>query len=251
MIIQYCSDLHLEFPENKKFVQENPIQPTGEILILAGDIIPFGQIDDHKDFFDKLSNEFKHVYWLPGNHEYYYADLKERNGSFTEQIRSNITLLNNSIIQLQNVSLVFSTLWTYISELKAKVIEDRLSDFFLIKNHQKKFTVDDYNKMHLSCVAFIKNAIEFSSASKTIMITHHVPTLQNYPVKYAGSPVNEAFAVDLTELIENYQPDYWIYGHSHVNTPSFNINKTKMLSNQLGYLRYDQQIGYKTATIEL
>lgn len=244
MIIQYCSDLHLEFPENKKFIEENPIECNGDILILAGDIMPFGQIDDHKVFFDRLSDQFQQVYWLPGNHEYYYTDLDGRSGSFNEQIRKNITLLNNSIIQVGNISLVFSTLWTYISKPKSKIIQERLSDFFLIKNHTKPLIVDEYNSMHLSCISFIKNALEYSTDKKTVVITHHVPTLQNYPIQYLGSPVNEAFVVDLSELIEIFQPDYWIYGHSHINTTPFNIHKTRLLTNQLGYVRRNENKNY-------
>lgn len=41
MLIQYCSDLHLEFPVNKKYLNANPVKPEGEILLLGGDIIPF------------------------------------------------------------------------------------------------------------------------------------------------------------------------------------------------------------------
>ena len=71
MVLQYCSDLHLEFRENKAFMEAHPLEPRGDVLLLAGDVVPFGAMARYDSFFDDLSRRFETVYWLPGNHEYY------------------------------------------------------------------------------------------------------------------------------------------------------------------------------------
>jgi hypothetical protein len=70
MKIQYCSDLHLEFSLNAAFLEANPLKPEGEILLLAGDIIPFSIMDRANWLFDFASEHFESTYWIPCNHEY-------------------------------------------------------------------------------------------------------------------------------------------------------------------------------------
>lgn len=159
MKIQYCPDLHLEFHVNKRYLKANPIKPEGEILLLAGDIVPFTEIEKEKDFFDFLSGSFEHAYWIPGNHEYYRSDISERTGAFHERIRSNVSLINNSTIQHKDVRLIFSTLWSKLDLTKEWVIKKTMADFHLIRKSGNKINVDDYNALHDEALTFIKSQL--------------------------------------------------------------------------------------------
>lgn len=252
MTIQYCSDLHLEFPANKRFLKENPIIPTGDILILAGDIVPFRKIDQHQDFFHFCADHFKETYWIPGNHEYYGFDIAQKSGTFHEKIKSNVHLLNNTTIELAEIQLIFSTMWSKINPAHQWEIERGMNDFYMIKNGKFRFTTDQFNELHQESMAFLQKSLIENKLEKSVVVTHHVPTLQHYPDQYKGSILNDAFAVELTDFMEARQPDYWIYGHHHQNTHEFKIKNTTLLTNQLGYVEMNENLGFNPAkTIEL
>jgi predicted phosphohydrolase len=249
MVLQYCSDLHLEFRENKQFLNQHPLQSKGEILILAGDIVPFSEMDKRKDFFNYISDNFKLTYWLPGNHEYYYSDAAERSGSFNEKIRDNIFLVNNISIRHGDVKLIFSTLWSKISPVNEWQIARSISDFQVIKFNGKLFSASNFNQLHSDSLDFIKKELSKNDTGKTVVITHHVPTFLNFPSQYKGSILNEAFVVELFPLIESSNINYWIYGHHHSNTPDFNIGNTVLLTNQMGYVRNGENQDFRSDKI--
>lgn len=245
MKLQFASDLHLEFPANKLFIKENPLQPLGEVLILAGDIVPFDVLDKNKDFFNYVSEHFETTYWLPGNHEYYRFDIAKKSGVLNEKIRSNVFLVNNTSIIHKNTKLIFSTLWSKISNGHQWQIERSLNDFNLIKNKSFRFTAEAYNQLHDQCLNLIKSEIKNNTEEKLAVFTHHCPTFVNYPVQYKGDILNEAFATELYDLIELSDIDYWVYGHHHTNTSEFTIGKTKLLTNQLGYVHLNEHDLFK------
>jgi len=244
MIVQYCSDLHLEFPENKAFLEKNPIPVEGDILILAGDIVPFKVQEEHDDFWDYLSSNFQFVYWVPGNHEYYYSDISEYSGSIYKKLRNNVILVNNTSVINNDVRFIFTTLWTDISPVNQLITQYQMSDFRVIRDGVGMLTPERYNQLHRESLNFLIAELAKKDIEKTVVVSHHVPTYLNYPEKYKGETLNEAFAVELKHLIENLGIDYWIFGHHHQNKFDFTIGKTQLLSSQLGYVRHNEHLGF-------
>lgn len=213
--------------------------------MLAGDIIPFIEIEKENDFFNFLSDNFEHSYWIPGNHEYYRSDISERTGTFHEKIRNNVSLLNNTVIEHDGVRFLFSTLWSKINPTLEVVIKKSMADFHLIKNQGNKISGDDYDHLHEDCLAFLLKELSNLTDQKTIVVSHHLPTFFNYPEKYRYSELNTAFATELFDLIEPSNVDYWIVGHTHEVVPDFKIGKTMLTTNQLGYVEYEEHLNFR------
>lgn len=248
MKIQYCSDLHLEFPENLYFLKQNPIKPLGDILILAGDILPFIHMEKENNFLNNIARNYEAVYWLPGNHEYYYSDINKFNNPLKKEIRENLFLVNNVVIKHRGINLIFSTLWGIIHPQNAWITQQNVSDFHVIHVNKMRFTVEHFNNLHKECANFIETSLKQNDSNINIVITHHVPTLMNYPEQYRKSNINEAFAIEMHDFILNNPIGYWIYGHHHVNIQEFKIGKTQLLTNQLGYVRYNEHKAFKNNT---
>ncbi len=244
MKIQYCSDLHLEFEANSNYLEKFPLVVSGEILILAGDIVPLHDEFFSNSFFNFISKNYKKVFWVPGNHEFYYKDINEYKSSFNIKLKSNIHIVNNIALHYENVQFIFTTLWSNISAGNEKNVEQGVSDFECITVKNKKLRAKDFNKLHYDSLAFIQQAFE-NKQGKTVVVTHHLPSgLCNSPV-HNSSPINEAFCVELTDIIKKSDVNFWIYGHSHFNQKPLYIGNTILLTNQLGYVHFNEQGAFK------
>lgn len=240
MKIQYASDLHLEFKTNYKFASHfDIIEPIGDILVLAGDIMNFK--DKKEDFLKWCSLNFKDTYWVPGNHEYYGADILKYNDPLNEKIYHNVHLVNNVSLDVEGVHLVFSTMWTKIEPQYAFLIQERMSDFHAIKYGGVNLNVDRYNILHNKCYDFLLEEIDNLKDNKdnTVFITHHVPTYGVINPNYKGDILNEAFHFEFMNT-STLGPKYWIYGHNHYNTENFKLFDTTFVSNQLGYVQSNE-----------
>ncbi|MEN8119241.1 MAG: metallophosphoesterase [Bacteroidota bacterium] len=257
MKVQYCSDLHLEFDSNADYIKRNPIKPVGDIIILAGDITYLNFYFDRqteKDFINYLSDNFQSVYLMVGNHEFYGGeDIRLLDKPVHEKLRKNVALVNNTVAIHDSVKIIFSALWSRISEKNKHIILHGMNDFRLIPYHGRKFSVEDFNKMHEHSVQFIQKELKNNPGNqKTVIATHHVPTKKCNSPDFEGSPLNDAFIADLDDLIMENDIDYWIYGHIHRNLPEIKVGCTKLVSNQLGYIHANEYKRYKSdASIEI
>jgi predicted phosphohydrolase len=247
--IQYASDLHIEFPANRELLKLQPLKAEADILVLAGDLVPFVVMDKHRDFFRYISDHFALTYWLPGNHEYYHADIAEKSGVVHEKIRNNVLLVNNTSVVHEHVKLIFSTLWTSISPGYQWQIERGMNDFRLIKYFGHRFTAERYNQLHEECLTFIQNELKTNTEEQIAVFTHHCPTFLNYPEQFKGDVLNEAFAVELHDQIEASNIAYWVYGHHHSNIPEFSIGSTRLITNQLGYVQQNEHLLFQAHSV--
>ncbi len=246
MKIQFVSDLHLEFADNRAYLKNHPLEVTGDILLIAGDSayldVPESGRDTYSQyaFWDWASEHYKQVIVCLGNHDFYgYYDLATMPDGYCKEIRHNVHAYYNKVVSIDDTDIIVSTLWSFIEPFNAYQTEKGVSDFYRILYNGHRLTADDFNNEHERCLDFIRKAVKESRAQTKIVLTHHVPTQLCTVDEFKGSIINGAFTVELGDYIADSGIDYWIYGHSHRNMDA-KIGKTQIISNQFGYLSHGE-----------
>lgn len=212
--------------------------PVADILVLAGDIGYIGHESyELHPFWDWVSNNFRQVVVVPGNHEFYGGwDLNNLHNGMQVYIRDNVQWYYNSVIMIDGTEFILSPLFSTIQPDAKAIITSRLADFTHIEQDSERLTVEGYNKLHAECRAFLETVFATPKTDRRVVVTHHAPSFKCVHPDFVGSILNCAFYNDMDNLIEKSGADYWIYGHSHRNTGEVKIGDTTLLSNQLGYV---------------
>jgi len=237
MKIQYASDLHLEFDQQRTFVYHNKLKPVADILILAGDICYLKEEHFKFEFFEYVSNNWEHTYIIPGNHEFYKHsfDIAKVLPTFQLSVRDNIEYINNSVIEIDDIRFIFTTLWTKI--INTHLIESAMNDFRICTYEGRRFTTREHNICNMLALDFLTTSlVKSTNCHKTIVVSHHVPFSANYCNYPFVANLNEGFHIDMSSLYQQHDIDYWIYGHNHLNQKSIQMEGTTFLTNQLGYV---------------
>jgi predicted phosphodiesterase len=145
MKIQIASDLHLEFAENWRYLKEHPLEVSGDILVLAGDIGYLGGDNYSKHlFWDWASDNYQQVIVCMGNHEFYkYYDIATLKEGYSLEIRKNIHSYYNGIVSIAYTDIIVSTLWSSIDLENSFYTEQVISDFRRIIYNGELLTFSD------------------------------------------------------------------------------------------------------------
>lgn len=225
MRLRLLSDIHFEHHADfgRSFVDS--LDPTGvDVLVLAGDIctVQAGLSNALRMFCEK----FKHVVFVPGNHEYYQSDRGRVNATLGKAIErhDNLHVLDQRVVTIEGKRFIGVTMW-FPSSTLARSQAPYWSDFQCIQGFAK--WVFQRNE---SDVAFLRK--EMSEGD--IVVTHYLPSFESVHPKFAMTSTNCYFVCDIEDLITERKPALHLHGHTHESC-DYKIGPTRVVCNPFGY----------------
>lgn len=233
MKLHILSDLHMEYSQ---FV---PPATDADVVILAGDI------DGGTDAIAWAIKNFKvPVIYVAGNHEHYGQAISENTRNLKQATEgTNVHFLHNDEIALQGVRFLGSTLWTDFratgNQPQAELIAYReVKDYQFIEASPAVGLTPEYLRAeHARAVAFLDGALDTPFAGKTVVVTHHLPSMESVEAKYKErtSHLNAAYASNLERLMGQDRLALWVHGHTHTSW-DYDMYGTRVVCNPRGYV---------------
>ncbi len=225
MLINYFSDIHLEFGS-----LETP-QTEADVIIAAGDI------GIYKQGLKWLNSSTIPVVYVAGNHEFYDQEhSKTLDELRKDSTNSNVNFLENDSIILGDTRFLGCTLWTQLGGKdndRVHELKRTVNDFRKIFYQQKPIDVTTYAGLHRESLNWLTKELALPFAGKTIVITHHAPTFWSWDDS-PSSLTRFAYCNDLKEIMHEYEIAAWFHGHTH-SVSDYRCAGTRILCNPRGY----------------
>lgn len=260
MKIKVVSDLHLEF-------SDVDIPNNGaDVLVLSGDILLAGCLYDFpadyddttivskrqiqairfRNFLNYCSEDFAHVIYVAGNHEFYHFRWMETINVLREECAAfpNVHFLEKDSVTIEDVIFVGGTLWTDCNNsdpITCFTLSEKMNDFHIIKNDQLNYQrLKPHNIIvrHKETLEYIDVvASNAPKDKKVVVVGHHAPSFESVDLEYKNErEMNGGYASDLSEFILNHTNiALWTHGHMH-NISDYEIGNTRIICNPRGYV---------------
>jgi len=244
MKIQILSDLHLEFAD----MAIN--HSAADVVILAGDI----HVGQKGVEWAINAIPDKPVLYVLGNHEYYghiYPTLI--NTLKAVAANTNVHVLENDMITINDVSFYGCTLWTDLNlygnaRLVGMQCEQMLADFRKIRTAPRysRLRSFDVERIHAASKTWLETSYNKNSP-KSVVITHHAPSTLSIHPRFEDELLSACFASKLDDLVTALSPKLWIHGHMH-DSFDYTIGATRVICNPRGY-PMEKEMGFNPTLI--
>ena len=265
MKIRILSDLHVE----REVFEVPPV--AADVVILAGDIHNPGIVAVRWALLQPAFGPDTPILFVAGNHEYYRRSIDTELEAMQKAASgTNVHVLQRSEVILGGVRFLGTTMWTDfqlpahwpgssspalqsdVSRALA-VANESLNDCRLIEvpftehhplrrldpRRTRHLTAEDTLSWHWQERSWLLNKLREPFAGPTVVITHHAPSIRSVHPRYAGDPLNAAFASELDDLLNpRWAPKLWVHGHMH-DSSNYWVGTCNVVANPRGYLRRD------------
>lgn len=227
MKLQIMSDLHFEMHADGGAELIRELAPTDvDVLVLAGDIVMARDYRNLESVFTPLARKYRHILYVPGNHEYYRSSPTEvtRNLARLTKALPEVVVPENDAVVIAGQRFIAGTMW-FRADPSAEWNKRFMHDFSLIRDFEPWVY-----EQNAAFEAFLANNVR----ADDVIVTHHLPAFDSVPARFTHSRVNAFFVCDMVSRVHEYQPKLWIHGHSH-DRCDYLLGKTRVVANPLGY----------------
>lgn len=237
MKFEVISDMHLDFDKDKGATFVNELEPVCDTLVIAGDVGEFTWWNNHPELIAALTNKYRNVLFVPGNHDYYRTTFWDGARFFKNIPR--VTTLIRDVVTVDGVTFAGATLWFRNSNENARYSR-YLGDFTYVKGFVPSVYVENSSdREFLDTVGRVD-----------VVITHHYPSSLSIHPMYAGDELNRFFHCDMEDTIIRVNPKVWIHGHTH-KPFDYTFGETRVICNPRGYPGENHPIIYKPKVVEV
>lgn len=239
MKIHLLSDLHIEYSEFSL------PKTDADIVVIAGDI-GIGLAGLEWIHNQRIKQP---VIFVPGNHDYYHNSLSLIK-TLKSQAQKNVFVMDNDALELEGVRFLGSTLWTdfacfgYTMRQRAMLeAQEKLSDFSDIRYQSRLFTPEDALMLHEKSCHWLTQKLSEEYDGKTIVITHHAPSMSSVHPRYEEDLITAAFVSSMEIVMTEERVGLWAHGHVHTAF-DYEISGTRVICNPRGHPPYTVPNGF-------
>lgn len=232
MKIHILSDVHIE---HGAFT---PPETQADVVLLAGDIgTGVGGVRWAQRAFPR-----QQVLYVPGNHEFYGADINATHRDMKAAAKgSNVLLLDRQEVILGGVRFIGATLWTDFEvagapyrDMAMHACRNGMADYSVIFKDARTLRPADTLSAHERDRDWLENHLRVPFAGPTVVITHHAPHPCSIAERFRHDLLTAGFVSDLTALM-GFQ-GLWVHGHTH-DPFDYALGDTRVICNPRGYPR--------------